>query len=324
MTIKELIMENDNFAHSEEAFEIYKESAELNVLNAWIECQEHKAFDSSSVFTENDDNALSAAKEKASAKEEALHKKIWDKIKKAATRVWNAMLKIINKILRVLGVMRMPTLSKEQKEALLKGEWSLQSEASTLISNISQQYTGIPHVTADSFTALGDRGTRKIANVLAGKDASKVQIMAATQVAYFLTGQKDLIAPTIIASMEMINGKGIVTIARDGLVLNRILMNPPEGGAKKVVDDRKAYSAYTPKNLENAQSVINTSIEAMQHIANTINGLPGQSAPGLNLVIEILNRDLKIATAMAVIQGYLKSFGDKVAADQKSGESKSS
>ena len=35
MTIKELILENDNFAHSEEAFEIYKENAELNVLNAY-------------------------------------------------------------------------------------------------------------------------------------------------------------------------------------------------------------------------------------------------------------------------------------------------
>ena len=34
MTIKELILENDNFAKSEEAFEIYKESAELNVLKA--------------------------------------------------------------------------------------------------------------------------------------------------------------------------------------------------------------------------------------------------------------------------------------------------
>ena len=322
MTIKELIMENDNFAHSEEAFEIYKESAELNVLNAWIECQEHKAFDSSSVFTENDDNALSAAKEKASAKEEALHKKIWDKIKNTAKKVWSAIRKIIDKILRTFGVMRMPALSKEQKEALLNGEEIFPVKHT--MDQLMGDYKRIPNITEDSFTALGDRGTRKIANVLAGKDASKVQIMAATQVAYFLTGQKDLIAPTIIASMEMINGKGIVTIARDGLVLNRILMNPPEGGAKKVVDDRKAYSAYTPKNLENAQSVINTSIEAMQHIANTINGLPGQSAPGLNLVIEILNRDLKIATAMAVIQGYLKSFGDKVAADQKSGESKSS
>ena len=323
MTIKELILENDNFAHSEEAFEIYKESCELNVLNAWIECQEHKAFSDSSVFTEADDTALSAAKEKASAKEEALHKKIWDKIKKAATRVWNAILKIINKILRVLGVMRMPTLSKEQKEALLKGEWSLQSEANTLISNISQQYTGIPYVTADSFTAIGDRGTRKIANVLAGKDASKVRIMAATQVAYFLTGQKDLIAPTIIASMEAHN-MGVVNAIKDGWLLHKLMMNPPEGGAKKVIDARKAYTAYASKDLESAPTVIRGMIDGAEGAAEAISKDLGKDVPGLNLAIEILNRDLKIATAMAVIQGYLKSFGDKIAADQNKGESKSS
>ena len=123
MTIKELILENDNFAHSEEAFEIYKESCELNVLNAWIECQEHKAFTNCDMFTEADDNALSAAKEKAASKEEALHKKIWDKIKTIAKRVWDAILKLIDKILRTFGVMRMPALSDEQKNALLNGKY---------------------------------------------------------------------------------------------------------------------------------------------------------------------------------------------------------
>ena len=71
MTIKELILENDNFAHSDEAFEIYKENAELNVLNAWIECQQHKAFSGTTMFTESEDNAVEEAEKKAEAKEDS-------------------------------------------------------------------------------------------------------------------------------------------------------------------------------------------------------------------------------------------------------------
>ena len=326
MTIKELILENDNFAHSEEAFEIYKESAELNVLNAWIECQEHKAFDGTSVFTEADDTALDAAKEKASAKEEALHKKIWDKIKTTAKKVWNAILKIINKILRIFGVMKTPVLSKEQKEALLNGNWSLKSEGTELLNKIVRQYIGISHVTEDSFTALGDRGTRKLANVLAGDNASKVQMMAALQIAYFLTGQKDLVAPSVILAHGPAKS-GVVTQIKTLPYMIGLIMDNKELTEENIIAKQKAYRTYAIDDLEGATKEIKEIVDQLNDPNTSYANLGGGnmvSGNSLAIFTALMNRDLKIFTSLAIIQGYLKSFGDKVAADQKNGESKSS
>ena len=323
MTIKELILENDNFAHSEEAFEIYKESCELNVLNAWIECQEYKAFDSTSVFTEADDTALDAAKEKASAKEEALHKKIWDRIKTTAKKVWNAIIKIINKILRVFGVMKTPTLSNEQKEALLKGEWSLQSKVHYVLLDIVTQYKSISHVTDDSFTNLGDRGTRKLATAIAGKDASKVQMMAATQIAYFLTGQKELIAPSVTMALNHANS-GVMTKIKALPYMIEIGRGNKEITEELVVAKQKAYRTYDIKDLEGATNSLKKIIEDIEKNNSLIPGGFQLSPDAVKMYTNLLNRDLKIFTSLAVIQGYLKSLGEKIAADKNTGESKNS
>ena len=319
MTIKELILENDNFAHSEEAFEIYKESAELNVLNAWIECQEHKAFDSSKVFTEADDTALDAAKEKASAKEEALHKKIWNTIKTTAKKVWNAIIKIINKILRIFGVMKTPTLSNEQKEALLKGEWSLQSKVHDVLLDIVTQYKSISHVTDDSFTNLGDRGTRKLATAIAGKDASKVQMMAATQIAYFLTGQKELIAPSITMALAWVK-TGNITKFKSLPYMFSILAGK-EITEEEIIAKHKAYRTYEVEDLEKSIEHIQKDIDELVNGEYKLLANVNVAGEVVNMMINLLNRDLKIVTAMATIQGCLKSLGEKIVAD-KEGEKK--
>ena len=319
MTIKELILENDNFAHSEEAFEIYKESCELNVLNAWIECQEHKAFDSSKVFTEADDTALDAAKEKASAKEEALHKKIWDRIKTTAKKVWNAIIKIINKILRIFGVMKTPTLSNEQKEALLKGEWSLQSKVHDVLLDIVTQYKSISHVTDDSFTNLGDRGTRKLATAIAGKDASKVQMMAATQIAYFLTGQKELIAPSITMALAWVK-TGNITKFKSLPYMFSILAGK-EITEEEIIAKHKAYRTYEVEDLEKSIEHIQKDIDELVNGEYKLLANVNVAGEVVNMMINLLNRDLKIVTAMATIQGCLKSLGEKIVAD-KEGEKK--
>ena len=319
MTIKELILENDNFAHSEEAFEIYKESCELNVLNAWIECQEHKAFDSTRVFTEADDTALDAAKEKASAKEEALHKKIWNTIKTTAKKVWNAIIKIINKILRVFGVMKTPTLSNEQKEALLKGEWSLQSKVHDVLLDIVTQYKSISHITEDSFTALGDRGTRKLATAIAGKDASKVQMMAATQIAYFLTGQKELIAPSVTIALAWVKTGNITKFKSLPYILS--ILAGKEITEEEIIAKHKAYRTYEVEDLEKSIEHIQKDIDELTNGAHKLLGNVNVAGEAVNMMINLLNRDLKIVTAMATIQGCLKSLGEKIAAD-KDGEKK--
>ena len=319
MTIKELILENDNFAHSEEAFEIYKESCELNVLNAWIECQEHKAFDSTSVFTEADDTALDAAKEKASAKEEALHKKIWDRIKTTAKKVWNAILKIINKILRIFGVMKTPTLSNEQKEALLKGEGSLHHQVVGTIAKIAYQYKSISHITNDSFTNLGDRGTRKLATAIAGKDAAKIEMMAATQIAYFLTGQKELIAPSITMALAWVK-TGNITKFKSLPYMFSILAGK-EITEEEIIAKHKAYRTYEVEDLEKSIEHIQKDIDELANGEYKLLANANVAGEAVNMMINLLNRDLKIVTAMATIQGYLKSLGEKIAAD-KEGEKK--
>ena len=319
MTIKELILENDNFAHSEEAFEIYKESCELNVLNAWIECQEYKAFDSTSVFTEADDTALDAAKEKASAKEEALHKKIWNTIKTTAKKVWNAIIKIINKILRVFGVMKTPTLSNEQKEALLKGEGSLHHQVVGTIAKIAYQYKSISHITNDSFTNLGDRGTRKLATAIAGKDAAKIEMMAATQIAYFLTGQKELIAPSITMALAWVK-TGNITKFKSLPYMFSILAGK-EITEEEIIAKHKAYRTYEVEDLEKSIEHIQKDIDELTNGAHKLLGNVNVAGEAVNMMINLLNRDLKIVTAMATIQGCLKSLGEKIAAD-KEGEKK--
>ena len=319
MTIKELILENDNFAHSEEAFEIYKESCELNVLNAWIECQEYKAFDSTSVFTEADDSALDAAKEKASAKEEALHKKIWDRIKTTAKKVWNAIIKIINKILRIFGVMKTPTLSNEQKEALLKGEGSLHHQVVGTIAKIAYQYKSISHITNDSFTNLGDRGTRKLATAIAGKDAAKIEMMAATQIAYFLTGQKELIAPSITMALAWVK-TGNITKFKSLPYMFSILAGK-EITEEEIIAKHKAYRTYEVEDLEKSIEHIQKDIDELTNGAHKLLGNVNVAGEAVNMMINLLNRDLKIVTAMAQIQGCLKSLGEKIAAD-KEGEKK--
>ena len=319
MTIKELILENDNFAHSEEAFEIYKESCELNVLNAWIECQEYKAFDSTSVFTEADDTALDAAKEKASAKEEALHKKIWDRIKTTAKKVWNAIIKIINKILRVFGVMKTPTLSNEQKEALLKGEGSLHHQVVGTIAKIAYQYKSISHITNDSFTNLGDRGTRKLATAIAGKDAAKIEMMAATQIAYFLTGQKELIAPSITMALAWVKTGNITKFKSLPYMLS--ILAGKEITEEEIIAKHKAYRTYEVEDLEKSIEYIQKDIDELTNGAHKLLGNVNVAGEAVNMMINLLNRDLKIVTAMAQIQGCLKSLGEKIAAD-KEGEKK--
>ena len=319
MTIKELILENDNFAHSEEAFEIYKESCELNVLNAWIECQEHKAFDSTSVFTEADDTALDAAKEKSSAKEEALHKKIWNTIKTTAKKVWNAIIKIINKILRVFGVMKTPVLSDAQKEALLKGEWSLQSKVHGVLLDIVTQYKSISHVTGDSFTNLGDRGTRKLATAIAGKDASKVQMMAATQIAYFLTGQNELIAPSITMALAWVKTGNITKFKSLPYMLS--ILTGKEITEEEIIAKHKAYRTYEVEDLEKSIEHIQKDIDELTNGEYKLLANANVAGETVNMMINLLNRDLRIVTSMATIQGYLKSLGEKIAAD-KEGEKK--
>ena len=319
MTIKELILENDNFAHSEEAFEIYKESCELNVLNAWIECQEHKAFSGTSVFTEADDTALDAAKEKASAKEEALHKKIWNTIKTTAKKVWNAIIKIINKILRIFGVMKTPTLSNEQKEALLKGEGSLHHQVVGTIAKIAYQYKSISHITNDSFTNLGDRGTRKLATAIAGKDAAKIEMMAATQIAYFLTGQKELIAPSITMALAWVK-TGNITKFKSLPYMFSILAGK-EITEEEIIAKHKAYRTYEVEDLEKSIEHIQKDIDELTNGAHKLLGNVNVAGEAVNMMINLLNRDLKIVTAMATIQGCLKSLGEKIAAD-KEGEKK--
>ena len=323
MIIKELILENDNFAHSEEAFEIYKESAELNVLNAWIECQEHKAFSGTSAFTEADDTALDAAKEKASAKEEALHKKIWNTIKTTAKKVWNAIIKIINKILRVFGVMKTPTLSNEQKEALLKGEGSLHHQVVGTIAKIAYQYKSISHVTDDSFTNLGDRGTRKLATAIAGKDAAKIEMMAATQIAYFLTGQKDLIAPSVTMALNHANS-GVMTKIKALPYMLEISRGNKEITEEEIIAKHKAYRTYEVEDLEGATNSLKKTIEDIEKNNSLTPGGFQLSPDAVKMYTNLLNRDLKIFTSLAVIQGYLKSLGEKIAADKNTGESKNS
>ena len=319
MTIKELILENDNFAHSEEAFEIYKESCELSVLNAWIECQEHKAFDSSSVFTEADDTALDAAKEKASAKEEALHKKIWNTIKTTAKKVWNAIIKIINKILRVFGVMKTPVLSDAQKEALLKGEGSLHHQVVGTIAKIAYQYKSISHITNDSFTNLGDRGTRKLATAIAGKDAAKIEMMAATQIAYFLTGQKELIAPSVTMALAWVK-TGNITKFKSLPYMFSILAGK-EITEEEIIAKHKAYRTYEVEDLEKSIEHIQKDIDELANGAYKLLDNVNVVGEAVNMMINLLNRDLKIVTAMATIQGHLKRLGDKIIAD-KEGEKK--
>lgn len=287
--------------------------------NAWIECQEYKAFDSSSVFTEADDTALDAAKEKASAKEEALHKKIWNTIKTTAKKVWNAIIKIINKILRVFGVMKTPVLSDAQKEALLKGEGSLHHQVVGTIAKIAYQYKSISHITNDSFTNLGDRGTRKLATAIAGKDASKVQMMAATQIAYFLTGQKELIAPSITMALAWVKTGNITKFKSLPYMLS--ILAGKEITEEEIIAKHKAYRTYEVEDLEKSIEHIQKDIDELTNGAHKLLGNVNVAGEAVNMMINLLNRDLKIVTAMATIQGCLKSLGEKIVAD-KEGEKK--
>ena len=298
MTIKELILENDNFAHSEEAFEIYKESAELNVLNAWIECQEHKAFTNCDMFTEADDNALSAAKEKAEAKEEALHKKIWDKIKTIAKRVWDAILKLIDKILRTFGVMRMPALSDEQKNALLNGKYVF--DVGGTILGIMNIYRKIPFITDDSFTNLGDRGTRKLAEHLVGNNSTKLSMMAATQIAIWLTGSSDLILPPIIFGGNSVIDAVVKRVKKELYFKKLIKDFEKETSANKVVSDYAAFERVSHKDFDAVEKTIRDLRKEIDDIE--FESTDNMNNQGIHIINKILNRDLKICTAAFMIQ----------------------
>lgn len=320
MTIKELILENDNFAHSEEAFEIYKESAELSVLNAWIECQQHKAFSGTTMFTESEDNAVAEAEKKSEAKEEALHQKIWGTITRTAKRVWNAIVKLFNKILRVFGVMRMPVLTKENKEALLKGEY-MSKEIEKLAKTIMNIYRSIPYITDDSFANLADRGTRNIVSKLTTKDDKNLYKMAVTQIAYVLTGQKEIIAPSVIMAAKDTNS-GIVAQARARALFELLIRDAmSDANAAKIVGDLKPYRTYSIEDFEAATKSIEEGIGELKQMEESAR-LEKKGTAGLNVIIELANRDLKIVTAMAQIQGYLKDFADKVAADNTTEDKK--
>ena len=311
MTIKELILENDNFAHSEEAFEIYKESCELNVLNAWIECQEHKAFTNCDMFTEADDNALSAAKEKAEAKEEALHKKIWDKIKNTAKKVWNAIRKLIDKILRTFGVMRMPALSKEQKEALLNGEEIFPVKYT--MDQLMGDYKRIPNITEDSFTALGDRGTRKIANVLAGKDASNLRKMVALQIAIWLTGSADLIMPPIIFGGDSAVKSSAFAAKKDQYLRKLIEEFSNESDPAKIISKYDTFKRISPddfKTMEKNMDDMSFAIIDIKYESETM-----LNNKGVQTVMDILNRDLKICHASVLNQITFKNIMGYIATD---------
>ena len=306
MTIKELILENDNFAKSEEAFEIYKESCELNVLNAWIECQEHKAFSGTSAFTEADDTALSAAKEKAEAKEEALHKKIWERIKNTAIRVWNAILKIINKILREFGVMHMPVLSKEQRENIFKrGE--LSDIIQDVISKIYTRYSNIPHHDTVNTTFMGDPGTRNIADKLAAENSPAMKKMAALQIAYFLTGQKEIIAPTIFTVKVNSKSKKVSHSNLYDSIMNNDISNL---SIDKILGMNEPYHKYTIDDFEMVSKELNNMISEMND--SEVVQKKGLDPKTLDIVIKLLNRDLKIITTISLIESYLKELGDKL------------
>ena len=311
MTIKELILENDNFAHSEEAFEIYKESCELNVLNAWIECQEHKAFTNCDMFTEADDNALSAAKEKAEAKEEALYKKIWDKIKTTASKVWDAILKLIDKILCTFGAIRTPVLSDEQKKALLNGEDVF--GATDIINEIVSGYKRIPYITDDSFTALGDRGTRKLANALAGKDASNIKKMAALQVAVWLTGSTDLILPPILFGGNTVIKSAAIAAKKELYFKKMIERFGKETDPAKFVSEYDAFERVGSDDFDKIRNNI-------KELRNGIRDIQFESTDalmnkGLDKVIKIMNRDLKITHIAILNQIKFESVIDLIEND---------
>ena len=84
--------------------------------------------------------------------------------------------------------------------------------------------------------------------------------------------------------------------------------------AAKIVAGYKAYSAYSAKDLEGATKSIQESIEKLEKMDLEASA-KNEATAGLKVVIELVNRDLKIVTAMAQIQGYLKELGDKIAAD---------
>lgn len=211
--------------------------------------------------------------------------------------------------------MKTPVLSDAQKEALLKGEWSLQSKVHDVLLDIVTQYKSISHITEDSFTALGDRGTRKLATAIAGKDASKVQMMAATQIAYFLTGQKELIAPSVTMALAWVKTGNITKFKSLPYMLS--ILAGKEITEEEIIAKHKAYRTYEVEDLEKSIEHIQKDIDELTNGAHKLLGNVNVAGEAVNMMINLLNRDLKIVTAMATIQGCLKSLGEKIAADKE-------
>ena len=306
MTIKELILENDNFAKSEEAFEIYKESAELNVLNAWIECQEHKAFTNCDMFTEADDDALTSAKEKAEAKEEALYKKILDGIKKTASKIWNAILKIIDKIIGVFRKKKDGDLSKvsEETKKIFMETDTFKEMVKKSIDKIVSIYKDIPYVGDISFTKVWEEDLStwmkvSVDNTFALTGLKK---MAAAQIGHAIlcTGVFKLFIPSlsILANMDM----------NYSLNFENIKVQSPAKYFAKL----PAFSSIDSNGLEEATNTIKDALRKFEKLhADAIKQREVMKATNYSFIYEILGRDLKVMVAANKIQNEIYRFIDE-------------
>ena len=90
---------------------------------------------------------------------------------------------------------------------------------------------------------------------------------------------------------------------------------------EEIIAKHKAYRTYEVEDLEKSIEHIQKDIDELTNGAHKLLGNVNVAGEAVNMMINLLNRDLKIVTAMATIQGCLKSLGEKIAAD-KEGEKK--
>ena len=303
MTIKELILENDNFAHSEEAFEIYKESAELNVLNAWIECQEHKAFTNCDVFTEADDDALASAKEKAEVKEETLYKKILNGIKKTASKIWNAILKIIDKIIGVFRNKKDGDLSKvsEETEKLFMKTDTFKKLVRKSIDRIVNIYKNIPYMTDMSFKKVWEEDLSFWMKISVGSTLSLTGLekMAAAQIGHVVIN-KD-VSKLFIPSLSILTNMDM----NYGLNFENIKVQAPAKYFAKL----PAFSCIDISDLGKTTSTIKDALRKIEKLhVDAIKYREVMKATNYSFIYDILGRDLKVMVAATNIQNEIYRF----------------
>lgn len=258
------------------------------------------------MFTEEDDNALTSAKEKAEAKEEALYKKILDGIKKTASKIWNAILKIIDKIIGVFRKKKDGDLSKvsEETKKIFMETDTFKKMVRKSIDRIVGIYKDIPYVRDISFTKVWeeDLSTWMKASVGNTFALTGLEKMAAAQIGHAIlcTGVFKLFIPSlsILANMDM----------NYSLNFENIKMQAPAKYFAKL----PAFSSIDSSGLEKATNTIKDGLRKFEKLhADAIKHREVMKATNYSFIYEILGRDLKVMVAATKIQNEIYRFIDE-------------